>query len=362
LLLVAGDLVDSASLALQHTLTTDPVVTGALADGTAYLMVRAGTQLELRAFSTADGARRWSSPVSQCLQPVATASGVFCGTDLGVVHFSRNQGSSRTVGAPMAVASLIGLGERVMALSKSQSVQVLSAATGARLGGLELPEQPVNGLLRSPLVRAGTLACGVSPNNKTTTLMCVDATPKLVFRSELQVPQGTLRQANENLLVVSSWRDEPAACEVLSTSTGARLARANSACAAAFSQGNAVSLLTVEPKLRRLDAKGAVQWEQAASWREAARVVQVGSLLIVANYSPIATGTTLFALDVTTGKPAWTADVDSLPIEHSKYANQVELELTERGLLLRGHESSQEFAQLFDVTSGKRLGSAVRRR
>jgi hypothetical protein len=40
----------------------------------------------------------------------------------------------------------------------------------------------------------------------------------------------------------------------------------------------------------------------------------------------------------------------------------VELELTERGLLLRGHESSQEFAQLFDVTSGKRLGSAVRRR
>lgn len=359
-LVVAGDLVERSSLAVQATLTTDRVVASSLSEGMAYLVVRGPSQLELRAFSTADGSRRWSSPVSQCLQPVASASGVFCGTSLGVLQLSREDGTARTVGTPMPVTSMVSLGERVVVLSNAQAVQVLSAETGAQLGRLELPEQPVSGILRSPLLRAGTLACGVSPNDKTTLLMCVDNTPKLVRRAVLNVPQGTLRQADEKLLVVSSWREDPAACEVVSTSSGATLARAPSACAAAFPQGNAASLLTVEPKLRLLDAKGVIQWEQPGSWHNAARALQSGSQLIIAGYNPIATGTSLFAVDAATGKPAWTAKVDSLPIEHSKYSNQVELELTEHGLLLLGHEASQDFAQLFDVTSGKRLASVVR--
>ena len=90
--------------------------------------------------------------------------------------------------------------------------------------------------------------------------------------------------------------------------------------------------------------------------------MRVGPNIALALYSPIATGTRLVALDATTGALAWTANVEHLPIGHSKYSNQVELRLTGAGLLLLGHESSQDYVQRFDPATGARAASVLRSR
>ena len=90
--------------------------------------------------------------------------------------------------------------------------------------------------------------------------------------------------------------------------------------------------------------------------------MRAGPNLAIAQFSPIATGTQLFALDAATGALAWRASVDSLPISHSKYSNEVTLRDANKTLLLLGHESSQDYAQTFDPATGRRLGSVVRGR
>ena len=357
---IGGDLIERASLTVRRSLTSDAVLASALSDGVVYLTVRSGAETHLRAFATADGSKLWSHAVDRCLQPVATASGVFCEGDPGAQHFSMKEGRQRTVGREVAVVGLIRLQSRVLALSDARMVQSLNAVSGELVGSLELPAQPVSGVLRTPLLAVGSLVCGAAPNDKGTTIMCFDGAPKLVHSKDVSVPQGTLRQADAHLLVVSSW-NRGKGCEVLSTASGASLGRTETGCAAGLENaGEFEGLLALEPKLRLLDPKGSLRWEGVSVRHDAARVARVGHLLIIAGYSPIATGTELFAVDAKTGKPAWTAGVESLPISHSKYANRVQLEVTDKGILLIGRESSQEFAQLFDPSTGKRLASIVR--
>lgn len=365
LLVVGGELVDLASLTPRHVLTTDRVFASAISDGVAYLTVRKDSGRELRAYATADGRLLWSHAVEGCFQPVATASGVFCESDAGALHFSRSGGKRQQLGPDTAVTGLLELDGRVLALTSGRVVKSFDAMSGEVLGSLTLPEQPVAGIARGPLVRAGSLACGAAPNDKTTTVMCFDDGPTLAHVEALSVPQGALRQADEDALVVSSFR-APGACEVLATKTGASLARASVPCAAAVvADGAFEGVLSVTPALELLDAQGARRWlgaSQSGSSFETAAVARVGAMLIVARYNPIATGTDLFAVDAATGAPLWTADVESLPIAHSKYSNRVELQVTSRGLLLVGREASQELVELFEPSSGKRLGSVVRRR
>ena len=54
--------------------------------------------------------------------------------------------------------------------------------------------------------------------------------------------------------------------------------------------------------------------------------------------------------------------MDSLPIAHSKYSNEVELRDRVSNVMLLGRESSQDYAQTFDVASGRRMVSIVRGR
>ena len=359
---IGGDLVERATLTVRRNLTTDDVLASAHAEGVVYLTVRSGAETQVRAFATADGSKLWSQAVDSCFQPVATASGVFCEGDRGVRQLSKKEGRVRSVGREAAIVGLVRLQSRVLSLSDARTVEALNAISGAPIGTLELPEQPVSGITWERLSLAGSVVCGAAPNDESTMIMCFDGAPKLVHREEVRVPQGTLHQADEHFLVVSSWR-RGTGCEVLSSGSGASLAWTSASCVGGVQTDGALDgLLALKPELRLVDPKGSNRWEGASVHHDAARIVQVGPLLVIAAYSPIATGTQLFAVDVKTGKPVWRAEVDSLPIGHSKYANRVQLQVSDDGLLLIGRESSQEFAQLFDPATGKRLASVVRAR
>ena len=80
-----------------------------------------------------------------------------------------------------------------------------------------------------------------------------------------------------------------------------------------------------------------------------------GDLLYIANYSPIATGSSLHCFDLKTGKMAWQADVLQYPIPHSQYLNKVTLSLYENTLIMEGNEIGIDYVQFFDATTGERL-------
>ncbi len=362
---IGGELVDLTTVEPRLKLTSELVLASDVSDGVAYLTVRVGEGAELRAHDTADGRLLWSQAVAGCRQPVASASGVFCESDAGLSHFSRGTGKVQQLGPETEVTGLIGLEGRLLALTSSSTVVALDAMSGEVLGSLKLRHQPVSGFTRRPLVRAGSLVCGASSNDKTTDLTCFDGTPSLVHSEAIAVPQGALQQADADVLVVSSWQGARS-CEVLATSSGASMGRTKNRCAAGIaSSGSLEGMLLLHPKLELLDARGSVRWsseKQTRSSFDAAKVVRVGTTLVIARYNPIATGTQLFAVDAATGALVWTADVESLPIAHSKYSNRVELEVTSRGLMLVGREAGQEFVQLFDATSGRRIASVLRGR
>lgn len=136
-------------------------------------------------------------------------------------------------------------------------------------------------------------------------MLCVDATPNLVWKRISAIPRGILQQADDVVLLITSdtWA-KTGGSEVLKTTDG-------------------TSLLHM-PSLK------------------------LGAVLSTAG--------------VFDGALAWQGNVDSLPIAHSKYSNRVELRKSGKNLLLLGRESSQEYAQTFDPATGKRLVSILRGR
>ncbi len=78
-------------------------------------------------------------------------------------------------------------------------------------------------------------------------------------------------------------------------------------------------------------------------------------LLFIANYHPIATGSSLQCFDLQTGKMKWTADVKQVMASHSEYYNKVTLSMYKDKLIMEGNETASDYVQLFDAATGKRL-------
>ncbi len=78
-------------------------------------------------------------------------------------------------------------------------------------------------------------------------------------------------------------------------------------------------------------------------------------IIVISDYSPITSGSTLTAYNLKTGILLWNADVKQLNAEHSKYSNSVILSLYKNKVILEGNESSGKYLQIFDLKSGKRL-------
>lgn len=82
-----------------------------------------------------------------------------------------------------------------------------------------------------------------------------------------------------------------------------------------------------------------------------------GDLLYIANYHPIATGSSLYCYDLKAGKMKWTADVKQINASHSEYFNKVTLSMYKNKIIMEGDEESGDYVQLFDAETGKRLAA-----
>jgi hypothetical protein len=87
---------------------------------------------------------------------------------------------------------------------------------------------------------------------------------------------------------------------------------------------------------------------------DTATTLVVGDKLIVAFYHRIASGASLSAYDINTGALKWKADVHQLNVSHSKYWNDVSLELRYPTVVMRGFEAGGCYEQVFDVATGRR--------
>ena len=80
-------------------------------------------------------------------------------------------------------------------------------------------------------------------------------------------------------------------------------------------------------------------------------------VIVVAHHSPIASGTKLFATSAYDGYPLWEVDLKGLgPVDHSKYRNEVQLEMRgRRQVVVYGRESQGKYVELRDTRDGRLL-------
>ncbi len=81
------------------------------------------------------------------------------------------------------------------------------------------------------------------------------------------------------------------------------------------------------------------------------------NVLYIANYHPIATGSSLYCVDLHTGKTKWTADVKQIMAAHSEYSNKVTLSIYKDKIIMEGDESYGNYLQIFNAKTGKRLAA-----
>jgi hypothetical protein len=91
-------------------------------------------------------------------------------------------------------------------------------------------------------------------------------------------------------------------------------------------------------------------------------VVVRGDGLYVADFQGASSGCKVVAYDLTTGKKAWTKELEGLgPIDHSKYRNRVAMAVEKHptqnhfALVIVGWESAGRYVEVLDPVSGKQL-------
>jgi hypothetical protein len=106
---------------------------------------------------------------------------------------------------------------------------------------------------------------------------------------------------------------------------------------------------------------GTLRWRANVQdgWRDSIAVARDGDRLYLALFNRIATGSALIAVDAATGAVYWRADVQQLNVGHSKYFNDVTVELSGGVLTMRGTEAAGCYIQRFDAASGRRLSSTI---
>jgi hypothetical protein len=90
------------------------------------------------------------------------------------------------------------------------------------------------------------------------------------------------------------------------------------------------------------------------SYRDVETLVK-DSVLVMATYSKLATGSALSAYNIKNGNLLWEADVKQFMVDHSEYYNNVTLSLYGDKVIMEGTETHGSYLQIFDIKSGKRL-------
>jgi hypothetical protein len=86
-----------------------------------------------------------------------------------------------------------------------------------------------------------------------------------------------------------------------------------------------------------------------------AKTVLKDSVLFMARYHSIATGSHVNAYNAYTGKLLWKGDIKQLNVGHSEYYNTVFLTLYKDKLILEGNEAGGDYLQVLDAKTGKNL-------
>jgi len=118
--------------------------------------------------------------------------------------------------------------------------------------------------------------------------------------------------------------------------------------------GSSAGYLTIGGDFTLLDLAGNNKVELRGLRENTAPAWLDGGRLIVGNYTFMSVGADLHAFDPRTGALLWEADVQEWQVAHSKYFNQINVELRGSHVLLWGHESANDYLQVFDARTGAR--------
>jgi hypothetical protein len=94
-------------------------------------------------------------------------------------------------------------------------------------------------------------------------------------------------------------------------------------------------------------------------WANTAETVLIDNTIYIAFYHGIATGSSLYAFDIISGKELWKADVKQLNVDHSEYYNKVYLSAYKNRIIMEGIEAEGKYLQIFDSKSGERIYSSI---
>ncbi len=85
---------------------------------------------------------------------------------------------------------------------------------------------------------------------------------------------------------------------------------------------------------------------------------RLNDTLYIAEYSPIATGCKVVALDLKTAKELWTTRLQGIgPTRHSKYRNRINIETDGKRIIINGDEAHGRYVEHLDIKTGKTLAN-----
>jgi hypothetical protein len=85
-----------------------------------------------------------------------------------------------------------------------------------------------------------------------------------------------------------------------------------------------------------------------------------GDTLVFARYHFSASGATIVAVDLPTGKELWATRLEGLgPIQHSAYRNLLNLDAQSDVVTVFGNESQGRYVEILDAKTGKTVGHKV---
>jgi hypothetical protein len=85
-----------------------------------------------------------------------------------------------------------------------------------------------------------------------------------------------------------------------------------------------------------------------------------GGVLYYAEFSPIATGCTVVAVDLKAGKQLWKTRLKGMgPLGHTEYTNSVTLEVEDGAVQIKGKEAGGDYLEYVDLRTGKTVGHRV---
>lgn len=111
--------------------------------------------------------------------------------------------------------------------------------------------------------------------------------------------------------------------------------------------------------VRRLNRRGKRMWQRklpGQAFCGNAALARHRRTLYVAQFCSISTGTTLHAINIRSGALRWSKHLIGIgPVGHSKYFNDVQLEIRRGMVVVYGNEASGKYVEARDLSSGRLL-------